>query len=118
MTVFIADDSENVRKSLKDALYDIGASVLGETDKISEVLHAVRELAPDFVILDLRMSDGNSFGLIREIKQSFPEMKLAVFTEYSYDLYRQRCLELGADYFFEKSMESEKLIKTIQQCNG
>jgi len=37
-----------------------------------------------------------------------------MLTNYPYPEYFERCRELGADYFFDKSKEFNKLIETIQ----
>ena len=115
MDIFIADDSEKIRNSLAHALLDIPrVRICGQTGEIALVVDLVRQSAPDLIVLDLRMTGGSSFGLIRTLKQALPDTLLVMFTEYAYSLYRDRCLELGADYFFEKTMESEKLINLIQ----
>lgn len=116
MHVFIADDSKSVRTSLKDALTDIADIIVsGETGDITEVMHLIKRSEPDFVILDLRMQGGTSFGMIRKIKRMLPNVTIAVFTAFPYDLYRRKCLEMGADYFFEKSMESDRLLELMQR---
>ena len=118
MDIFIADDSDKIRNSLAHALLDIPrVRICGQTGEKSRVVDLVRGSAPDLIVLDLRMTGGNSFGLIRTIKQALPDTILVMFTEYAYSLYRDRCLELGADYFFEKTMESEKLINLIQKLS-
>ena len=118
MNIFIADDSEKLKNSLAGALMDIPrVRICGQTGEISRVVDLIRQSAPDLIVLDLRMAGGSSFGLIRTIKLTLPDTILVIFTEYAYSLYRNRCLELGADHFFEKTMESEKLINLIQKLS-
>lgn len=114
MKVFIADDSERLRRSLANALMDIPMlRLVGQTGEKSMVLRLVEQTRPELIVLDLRMSGGNTFGLIRSLKAAMPNAVLVIFTNFSYHLYRDRCLEMGADHFFEKTMQSEKMIHLI-----
>jgi len=38
-----------------------------------------------------------------------------MFTNYRYPRYRDLCLELGADHFFDKSSELSKAIDMVEQ---
>ena len=74
-----------------------------------------RTLKPDFVVLDIKMPDLNGMDILSDIKQIIPTPVVIILTNYPYPSYRIRCLELGADYFFDKSSEFSNVIKTIQE---
>jgi DNA-binding NarL/FixJ family response regulator len=40
-----------------------------------------------------------------------------MLTNYPYPQYRKKCIEAGADYFFDKSTEFDRIIDTITR-NG
>jgi DNA-binding NarL/FixJ family response regulator len=116
MTVFIADDSNAVRSSLKQILNDLPkVRVVGEASQARGLAETLLGLKPDLLILDIRMPGGNSFSILKEIKTAIPSTIIMMITEYAFDLYRRKCLELGADYFFDKSMDTERLINVIGQ---
>jgi len=118
LSVFIADDSDSFRTSLKAVLGDIpGVNIVGEVSHAGQLMDKLFRLKPDLVILDIRMSGGNSFNVLKQIKKMIPSTIVSIITEYAFDLYYTKCLELGADYFFDKSMEIERLIKTIGQMS-
>lgn len=40
--------------------------------------------------------------------------KLIVMTNYPYVAYHRRCLELGADHFFDKSTQFERVLDVLR----
>jgi len=52
--------------------------------------------------------------VLKIAKEKYPDLKIVIFTNYPYPQYRTKCMELGADYFFDKSTETEKMINTIK----
>ena len=53
--VVIAEDEAIIRLDLKELLEEEGYEVVGETGRGDEAIELVRELAPDLVILDVKM---------------------------------------------------------------
>ena len=58
--VLLVDDHDLFRTGLRNLLEEQGVQVVGECDNGTEALHAVRELAPDVVVMDLNMPDQDS----------------------------------------------------------
>ncbi len=114
MKVFIADDSQVIRERLSALLSDIeGIEVIGEAKDGLEGRDAILEQKPDVVILDIRMPWRNGLDMLRDIKESNPDIKVIILTNYPYPQYRRRCMEEGADYFFDKSSEFEKVPEVL-----
>jgi len=57
------------------------------------------------VILDIVLKKGNGFEVLRQTAVQEYRSKIMVLTNYAYPEYRERSLNMGADYFFDKSME-------------
>ncbi|WP_100612915.1 response regulator [Confluentibacter lentus] len=67
---------------------------------------------PDIIILDLKLPDGNGIDLLKKIKKAKKESKVFIFSV-SNEL-RKTCLRSGADCFFDKTTDSEILIKSLK----
>lgn len=67
---------------------------------------------PDIIILDLKLPDGNGIDLLKKIKKAKKESKVFIFSV-SNEL-RKTCLRSGADYFFDKTTDSEILIESLK----
>ena len=68
-------------------------------------------------IFNLQLKDGNGIEILRETKRRYPEIRFIVFTNQCELQYRQRCLELGADYFLCKSTEARSLVSTTKDLS-
>ena len=116
MKVFIADDSLAIRERLTTIIVTIPAlELIGEAEDGVEARDAVLNLKPDLVILDIRMPNRLGIDVLRDIKMDNPKCKVIILTNYPYPQYRRRCLEEGADYFFEKATEFADVIATVEK---
>ncbi len=116
MKIFIADDSKLVRERLITMVSEIpGTEIAGEAKNAVEALNSIRKLGPDAVILDIRMPGGNGIEVLNEIKRDKPAPLIIILTNYPYPQYRKKCMEGGADYFFDKSTEFEKVIEVLKK---
>ena len=115
MKIMIVDDSEVLCERLTQLIGEIaGAEVVGYARGTGEAMEKVDILNPDVVILDIRLADGNGINVLAQIKNAHPGIYVLMFTNYPYLLYREKCFSAGADYFFCKSTEFEKLIEVIR----
>ena len=119
MKVFIADDSEILRKHLTNLLTEIpGVEIVGYGEDTESAISGIDTQKPDVVILDIRMPGAGGIYVLKTVRQNRPDLRIIVFTDYPYPQYRKKCLEEGTDYFFDKSSESEKLIELIRKMAG
>jgi len=109
-TVFNADDSQLVRDRLKEVFAETGSiDVIGESGDAEEAMQAIRRLNPDVVILDIRMPGGGGLPVLRDVKSRKLSPVVIVLTSYPYPQYRQTYLAAGADYFFDKIKDIQRL---------
>ena len=119
MKVFIADDSEILRKHLTNLLTEIpGVEIVGYGEDTESAISGIDAQKPDVVILDIRMPGAGGIYVLKTVRQNCPDLRIIVFTDYPYPQYRKKCLEEGTDYFFDKSSESEKLIELVRKMAG
>ncbi len=116
MKVLIADDSEAVRERLAEMISDLpGVEISGQANNGQEAIRLIEEIKPDAVVLDIRMPKGSGFDVLEYIRNGAQSKPLViVLTNYSYPHYRKKCLEKGADYFIDKSVDFEKIIDVLE----
>jgi len=115
MKVFIVDDSKIVRDRLVILVSDLKKiEVIGQAKSTRQAIVAIRKLKPDVVILDIRMRDGNGIEVLANIKKNKSSPVIIMLTNYPYPQYRKKCLDAGADFFFDKSTEFERVIEVCQ----
>ncbi len=116
MRVFIADDSSTLRQRLVAMLDELDdVEVIGQAQDVPEAIDLIRKIKPQVVILDIRMPGGSGIDVLENIKRNMPSLIIIMLTNYPYPQYRKRCLEAGADFFFDKSNEFHKIPQVFKQ---
>ena len=114
MRILIADDSSIVRARLISLLIDLrGIEVVGQAEDAIEARELAEKLRPDVAILDLRMPNGSGADVLRDIKKLNPTPKVIMLTNYAYPENRKKCMDEGADYFFDKSIEFQRVVTVL-----
>jgi DNA-binding NarL/FixJ family response regulator len=115
LTVLIADDSALVRERLADMIAELeGVELVGQAHDADTALEAIRRLKPHVMILDIRMPGGSGIQVLEAAKQEMGPPVAIMLTAFPYAQYRRKCLEAGAEYFFDKSSEFECVAETLE----
>ena len=116
MKVFIADDSAVVRERLVEMISELpGIEIIGQAQNGSQATNAIMKLKPDVVILDIRMPCGSGINVLKDIKKDLKAPVVIILTSYPYSQYRKRCMDAGADFFFNKSTEFDRVTEVLEQ---
>jgi DNA-binding NarL/FixJ family response regulator len=117
--VFVADDSIVLRERLLTMLRDIpGVEVLGWAEDGLHAIEGVRRLKPEYLVLDIQMPCGSGLDVLKNIQHDVGGPKVIVFTNFPFPQYRKRALDFGAEHFFDKTTEFEKLRELFGQLTG
>jgi DNA-binding NarL/FixJ family response regulator len=117
--VFIVDDSPVVRDRLASMISELpGVDIVGQADIAFEAINAIRQLKPAIVVLDISMPGGSGMYVLETIKREQPCPLVIMLTNFAHDQYRKKCLQLGADHFFDKTTEFEKVIEVLRDRPG
>jgi DNA-binding NarL/FixJ family response regulator len=60
------------------------------------------------------MPGGSGIQVLETIRKEKPAPLIIMLTNFTHEPYRQRCFKLGADYFFDKSSEFEKVKEILE----
>ena len=108
--LLIVDDSDFIRDRLIDLFDDIENFEPVSQAKNSEQAYAIfKSSSPDIVILDIHIPGDNGIKILEKLKILSPLVIIIMLTNYPYEQYRKKCMELGADYFFEKSGDMKRI---------
>jgi DNA-binding NarL/FixJ family response regulator len=111
--LLIADDHEVVRTGIRSLLAHTDLEVIGEAASGPEAVRLARELQPDVVLLDIRMSDGDGLAALEQLRQEAPDSKVVVLSTYDNPTYMARAHALGASDYLLKGATVEQLVATI-----
>ncbi len=110
--VFLAEDSEPVRKAIRILLSErMDITVVGEAATVSEAIQKAAELQPDVIIFDLHMADGE--------KERLPAgSKLIAISFANDDEAKASADSIGAAKLLDKMELAQELIPTILELGG
>lgn len=115
MKVFVADGSTLGSGRLMVLLSDVpGFDLAGVAQDVPTALASIRAMKPDVVILDIEMLGGSGITVLRQVKEELPSIGFIVVTNASNEQYRKKCSQFGADFFFDKSTEFQKVPNALR----
>ena len=112
----MADDSRLILERLQEMVSTFKQVEIVETCKNgTETLEALRILKPDLAIVDIHMPGLNGLEVLTEIRKENKTLQFILLTLYSTDDYRQLAIQSGADYFFDKVDDFEKVSLVVAE---
>jgi len=113
--VLLVDDQQIVRQGLATILkYAPGIEVVGEARDGEEAIHLAQELAPDVVLMDLKMPRLGGIPATRKIRAAQPDTHVIILTTYDADDMVFEGIKAGAQGYLLKDASSETLVEAIR----
>jgi DNA-binding NarL/FixJ family response regulator len=115
--VVLADDQALVRagfRALLDAQDDI--EVVGEANDGDEAVRLVRRLAPDVVLMDIRMPGTDGLAATKAIAgdERLSDARIIILTTFELDEYVFEAIRSGASGFLVKDTEPVELLRAVR----
>ncbi len=113
--VVIADDQTLMRQGLRSLLgISEEVAVVGEAADGDEALDRVAELAPDVLLLDLRMPGRDGIATLEALRERGSEVPVLVLTTFDDDELVLRALRAGTRGYLLKDVALEELVGAIR----
>ncbi len=115
LQVYIVEDSQILQKLLTSTIAAAGAEVAGCSGDAEDAIADVFALQPDVVVIDITLKSGSGFDVLKALQEHtlVPHVVKLVLTNHVSAEYREVCSLLGADRFFDKSMETAQALAFI-----
>jgi two-component system, response regulator YesN len=116
MKVLLADDSDLILERLEDLLHAYEqVKIIGSFKNGIDALKSLKLSAVDLAIIDLKMPCLTGLQVLKEIRKENKSLRFMILTLYSSDNYRQLAINSGADYFFSKIDDFEKISMVVEK---
>jgi len=114
-TIILADDHAMLREGIRKIIERIeDVQISGEVNDGIELLELLKTSSPNLVILDISMPNLRGLEAIREIKKTYPKVKVLVLTMHKKKEFLRQALRDGADGFLLKEDAGSELIRAVQ----
>ena len=110
--VLLVDDEREFVENLRDRLKmrDFGANVAYDGQQALDQMS--REI-PDVMVLDLNMPEVDGYQVLKEVKESHPNVEVIILTGHGSAEDQERCAKLGAFAYLEKPIDIDELTKAM-----
>jgi DNA-binding NarL/FixJ family response regulator len=114
--VLIVDDHPIVRQGLRRMIEpEPDLVVCGEVQTEREARAAIRALAPDVVIVDISLAQGDGLELVRDVHAQRPDLPMLVLSMHDELIYAERLLAAGASGYIMKQAASDQLLIALRK---
>lgn len=112
--IMIVDDHALVRHGLSQLIScEPDLEVCAQAATVEEALEQLAT-APDLIVVDISLKEGNGIELIKQIKSRNENMKMLVSSMHDESLFAERALHAGARGYINKQESTEKVIDAIR----
>ncbi|MGE3959393.1 MAG: sigma-54-dependent transcriptional regulator [Vicinamibacterales bacterium] len=113
--ILLVEDKDSLRAMLRLALETQGHVVIEARDQ-AEAIEALRSGRPGMVLSDLRLTEGDGFGVLRAAKELDPDLPVVVMTAYGSIQDAVAAMKEGALDFLAKPVEPDHLLLLVERA--
>ena len=117
--VLLVDDHAVVRDGIRARLESSADfEVVGEAVNGREAIQKTGDLNPDVVLMDISMPVMNGMDAARQLRSSFPDLKVIILTMHEHKEYIQGVIRCGAQGYIVKDVSAQEMISAIKTVMG
>lgn len=119
VSVLVVDDQRLVREGISSLLkIQPGISVVGTAVNGREAVEKADSLAPDVVLMDVRMPVMDGISATKKIKRQLPDCQVLMLTTFDDEEYIIRSLQAGAKGYLLKDIPASDLAQAVKLAHA
>lgn len=111
-TVLVVDDSEFMRRVLKNIL-EGGGHKVREARNAQEALEVFRKFGADVITMDIVMPDTDGIEAVKRLKDQDKDVRIIMVSALGHQKTVMRALEAGAMDFIMKPFTSDDVLESV-----
>jgi two-component system, NarL family, invasion response regulator UvrY len=115
MRILLIEDHPIVRAGCRRLLEGMPGAEVHEATNAADGLRLAGEFAPEIVVVDLRLPDGNGLDLLQPLLALGGAPKVIVFSMYDNAAFAARALEMGAMGYLTKNDDPDMLLQAVER---
>ena len=118
MKCFLIEDSPVIRERMISLLQESTPfKIVAHADTEESAINWLQSHEWDLAVIDLNLKQGSGLNVLQSLQMRHPDGKRIVLTNYASPEIRRKCIDLGADAFFDKSTEVDELIEYLNSLS-
>lgn len=111
LRLFVVEDQELFRCMLVNVCTkEWGYKVVGEAGTVADAIKLAPKAAPDLLLLDLQLPDGDGFQIAEALFRVLPQLRVLALTSMQNEVTIHRLRELGIQGFVDKTGQTPALL--------
>ncbi|MEM0519168.1 MULTISPECIES: response regulator transcription factor [Aequorivita] len=116
--VVIADHHAMIREGISVFLKTTHKyTVVGNVSRGTELIECIEKTKPDILILELNIPEIKGFNTLRHIHETFPKIKIVIFSSYPEVVYALRTIKSGASGYIPKTASPAEFLEALNHVN-
>jgi DNA-binding NarL/FixJ family response regulator len=116
--VLVVDDDIAMRSALSDALTSFGFLVVGVASDAPQGVFLADRLAPEVVVMDLRMPGMSGLDALRLIKAHRSRVQVVLLSAFEDEAFRRAAADAGAVAYLVKGLDSARLADVVRDASA
>lgn len=120
LNVLLVDDVNIILQKMKMFLSIVpSVNQVDTADTADQAYHLLESKQPELVVLDVNMPGTSGIDMLKKIRSSEHRQPVVVMlTNQKEKIYKDTCLELGADYYLDKSTDFLCIPEIIREMSA
>lgn len=120
LNVLLVDDVNIILEKMKMFLSIVpSVNQVDTADTADQAYHLLESKQPELVVLDVNMPGTSGIDMLKKIRSSERRQPVVVMlTNQQEKIYKDTCLELGADYYLDKSTDFLCIPEIIREMSA
>src|SRR6266516_3508759 len=114
ITVLLVDEDAMFRHGIRDLLKEVGIRIAGEARSAEEAVAQAVELAPDVVVMAVRMRGFSGIEATRRIREAAPEARVLMLTNSIDSADTDGAIRAGASGYVLKDDSPQEIVAAIR----
>jgi DNA-binding NarL/FixJ family response regulator len=116
LRVLLVEDSKVLLERLTEAIRQMAdVHLIGTAETEAAAVAVVNREPVDVIILDLHLSQGTGFGVMRALATTQWKPRIVVLTNYDLPEYKKTAFALGATHFLDKARDCGRLHEVLNE---
>jgi PleD family two-component response regulator len=113
--ILIIDDDDDHLVLTRKILTQIGHFSVVVCNNSLLAVETIQKEKPDLVLLDIMMPRLDGFSVLKQIRETeeIKRVKIIMYSAKIFDVDKKKAIQLGANAYISKIIESHKLIDTV-----
>lgn len=111
-TVLVVDDSEFMRRVLKNIL-EAGEHIVREARNAAEALDSFKRFGADVITMDIVMPETDGIETVKRLMEIDPKVRIVMISALGHQKTVMRALEAGAMDFIMKPFTSDDVLESV-----